>query len=145
MNERRERGAAVPLDPGKAHLHALSTRDLVTELARKASELARKELALAKSEMKEDLRSEIKMASGLGVAGVCALVTLEMLLVALVLGLAEAGLLPGWALALIVAGVVLVIGTVAGLIGWKKRVRSPLEVTRRSVRENVRWVKERMA
>ncbi len=132
-------------DPRTAPLNLRTTRDLVTELARKAGELARREVALAKSEVKEDLRAEIKMASGLGVAGVCALITIQMLLVALVLGLSEAGVLSGWLAALVVAAVVLAIGTAAGLIGWGKRVRKPLSATRRSVEENVRWVKERMA
>jgi hypothetical protein len=73
--------------PDAANLRGMAVRQLVTELARKASVLARKEIALAKSEAKEDLRTEIKMASGLGVAGVCALCTLNLLLVAVVLGL----------------------------------------------------------
>ena len=140
MGETRE--PAVPRQPS---LHGLSTRQLVKEVAQKASLLARKEVALARAEVKEDIRKEIRMASGLGVAGVCALVTVQMLLVALVLGLTEAGLLHGWLWALIVAGVVLAIGTAAGLIGWATRVRTPLEATRRSVQENVRWAKERMA
>jgi uncharacterized membrane protein YqjE len=123
----------------------LGTRDLVTEVARKASELARKEFELAKAEAKADLRSGIKMASGLGVAGVCALVTLQLLLVALVLALMEGEVMPGWAAALLVAAVVLAIGTVAGLWGWAKRVRNPLDTTRRSVKENVEWAKERIA
>lgn len=148
--ESTRREAAPAVDDARVEARTLrlrdrTTRDLVTELARKAGELARKEVALAKSEVKEDLRAEIKMASGLGVAGVCALITVQMLLVALVFGLAEAGVLRGWLAALIVAAVVLAIGTAAGLIGWGKRVRKPLAATRRSVEENVRWVKERMA
>ncbi|HEX9289953.1 MAG TPA: phage holin family protein [Anaeromyxobacteraceae bacterium] len=127
------------------HLRGLSLRELVLELARKGSLLARKEVALAKSEAREDIRSEIRMASGLGVAGVCALVTVQLLLVALVLALAEGKVMRGWLAALLVAAVVLAIGTVAGLLGWGKRVRAPLDATRRSVQENVRWVKERTA
>jgi uncharacterized membrane protein YqjE len=130
-----------PPDP----LRRMPTKDLVTELARKASALARKEVELAKAEVKDDVRSSARMAGGLGVAGVCALVTVVMLLVALVLALAEGGVMPGWAAALLVAAVVLAIGTAAGLWGWAKRVRKPLDTTRRSVRENVRWAKERMA
>jgi uncharacterized membrane protein YqjE len=136
---------ARAIDARKPHLQGRSTRELVTELAQKASELARKEVALAKSEVKEDLRAEIRMASGLGVAGVCALFTIQLLLVAVVLALADAGILRGWLAALVVAAVVLAIGTVAGLIGWGKRVRKPLAATRHSVQENVKWVKERMA
>ena len=129
----------------RPELRRLSTRDLVTELARKASELARAEVALAKAEVKEDIRSEIKMASGLGIAGVCALLTIMLLLVSVVFAIAEAEWAPGWLAALIVAAVVLLIGTVAGLVGWGKRVRNPMNVTRRSLEENVKWAKERIS
>jgi peptidoglycan/LPS O-acetylase OafA/YrhL len=129
----------------KPPLRERATRDIVGELARKASELARAEVALAKAEVKRDLRSEIKMASGLGVAGLCAIWTVSLLLVAIVFALSESGLMPGWAASLVVAAVVLAIGTVAGLIGWAKRVRKPMEATRRSVEENLRWAKERIA
>jgi len=126
-------------------LRNLSVKDLVTEIARKASLLARKEVALAKAEVKEQFRAEVKTASGLGVAGVCALLTVNMLLVAGVFALAEAEIMRGWVAALLVALVVLLIGTVSGLLGWRRRVREPLPATRRSVEENVRWAKERMA
>lgn len=129
----------------RPNLRQLGTRDLMTELARKASELARAEVALAKAEVKSDLRSEIKMASGLGIAGVCALLTIALLLVAAVFGIVEAGWLPGWAAALVVAALVLLVGTIAGLVGWSKRVRTPLHKTRRSLEENVKWAKERIA
>jgi uncharacterized membrane protein YqjE len=129
----------------EASLHGLSTRELVVELARQASLLAKKEIALAKSELREDLRTEIRTAKGLGIAAVCALCTLNLLLVAVAFALAEAGVMRGWLAALVVAAVVLAIGTVAGLVGWKRRVRQPLDATRRSVQENVRWAKERMA
>lgn len=122
-----------------------SAKDLVTEIAQKASLLARKEVALAKAEVKEQLRAEVKMASGLGVAAVCALLTFAMLLVAGVFALAEAGIMRGWVAALLVGLAVLLIGTVAGLLGWRKRVREPLPATRRTIGENVRWAKERMA
>lgn len=121
------------------------TRDIVGELAKKASELARAEVALAKAEVKQDLRSEIKMASGLGVAGLCAIWTVSLLLAAIVFALMEADVMPGWAASLVVAAVVLAIGTIAGLVGWAKRVKKPMEATRRSVQENVRWAKERIA
>jgi hypothetical protein len=130
-----------PPDP----LRDMATKDLVAELARKASELARKEIELAKTEVRADLRASASMAKGLGVAGVCALVTLQLLLVALVFALAEGDVLPGWAASLVVAAVVLAIGTAAGLWGWAKRVRKPLDTTRRSVKENLRWAKERIA
>jgi hypothetical protein len=126
-------------------LRERSTKDLVGELAKKASELARAEIALAKAEVRQDLRAEVKMASGLGVAGLCAIWTVSLLLAAIVFALTESGTMPGWAASLVVAAVVLAIGTIAGLLGWAKRVKKPLETTRRSVQENVRWAKERIA
>jgi uncharacterized membrane protein YqjE len=132
---------ARPPDP----LRRMGTRDLVTEVARKASALAKKEVELAKSELKADLRNEVKMAGGLGAAGVCAIWGVELLLVAIVLGLMEGGVLPGWAAALVVAAVVFVIGAGVGLWGWSRRVKKPLDTTRRSLEEDVRWAKERMA
>jgi uncharacterized membrane protein YqjE len=126
-------------------LRQMRTRDLVTELARKASLLARKEVELAKAEIRADLRSEIRMASGLGVAGLCGIFTVQLLLVAIVLALMQAEILPGWAAALVVAAVVLAIGTAVGLWGWARRVKKPLDTTRRSLKEDVRWAKEQIA
>ncbi|WP_242394336.1 phage holin family protein [Anaeromyxobacter oryzisoli] len=136
--------AAGPPPPGTA-VRELTTRDLVTEVARKASALVRKEVELAKAEVRADLRAEIKMASGMGVAGLCGVFTVQLLLTAVVFALAEAGVLPGWGAALVVAAVVLAVGTAVGLWGWAKRVRKPLGATRRSVEEDVRWAKERLA
>jgi uncharacterized membrane protein YqjE len=134
-----------PAPPRVDPLRKMRTKDLFAEVARKASELARKEVELAKAELKEDLRAQVKVASGLGVAGVCALLTVQLLLTAIVLALMEGGVLPGWAAALIVAAVVLAIGTAAGLWGWARRVREPLDTTRRSLKENVTWAKERLS
>jgi uncharacterized membrane protein YqjE len=146
MNAKDRPGTASrPTPPPGTGVRALPTRDLVTEVARKASALVRKEVELAKAEVRADLRTEIKMASGLGVAGLCAIFTVQLLLTAIVLALMQSGLLPGWAAALIVAAVVLAIGTAVGLWGWAKRVRKPLDTTRRSLQENVRWAKEQIA
>jgi hypothetical protein len=136
-----EPGRAPPAEP----LRTRPTRELVADAARTASELVKKEIELAKAELRTDLRAEVKMAGGLGVAGVCALCVLQLGLTAIALALMEAGVLPGWAAALVVAAVVLAVGTVAGLWGWSKRVRRPLRRTRGSLRENVRWAKERIA
>jgi hypothetical protein len=129
----------------EARLRRLPLRDLVAELAGTGRQLVRKELQLARAEARHDLRAEVQMAGGLGVAGVCALLIVELLLVAVVMALMEGGVLPGWASALVVAAVVLLVGTAAGLWGWRRRVRRPLETTRRSVRDSVKWAKEQMA
>jgi uncharacterized membrane protein YqjE len=134
-----------PPASGRDPLRGMRTKDLVTELARKGRLLARKEIELARAEVKADVRREIRMAGGLGVAGLCALFTVQLLLVAVVLALMEGGVLPGWAAALVVAAVVLAVGTAAGLWGWARRVRAPLDTTRRSLKEDVRWAKEQIA
>jgi len=139
-----EQGQVDRSRPGRAELHSLPLRDLATALTRNASLLARKEIALVRSEVKEDLRTELRTASGLGVAGVCALCTLNLLLLAVVLALMQAGTMSGWLAALVVAAVVLAIGTVAGLVSWSRRVRHPLDATRRSVQESVRWARDRI-
>ena len=136
-----------PPAPGgpEPSVRAIPTGELVAELARKASDLARKEVELAKAEVRADLRAELRMASGLGVAGLCGIFTIQLLLTAVVLALMEAGILPGWAAALIVAAVVLAIGTAVGLWGWARRVRTPLVTTRRSLQEDLRWAKAQIA
>ncbi len=126
-------------------LRRMQTKELVTETGRKASLLVRKEIELAKAELRADLRTEVKMASGLGIAGVCALLGVELLLVAVAFALMEGGVLPGWAAALVIAGIVFAVGAGAGLWGWGRRVRKPLDATRRSLKEDVRWARERMA
>lgn len=120
-----------------------SIGELVGEISREASLLVRKEVDLARAEMKADLRSEVKAAIGLGVAAVAALMVLAMLLVAAAMGLAY--VLPAWGAALIVAGVMLALGVVIGLIGWKTLVRRPLGTTVQTLKDDIRWTKERFA
>lgn len=144
-NERLIAAGGAPLRARSEALRQMQTRELLSEAGRKASLLVKKEIELAKAEIRTQVRSEVKMASGLGVAGICALIGLEMLLVALALGLMEAGVLPGWGAALLIAGVVFAIGAAAGLWGWAKRVKKPLEATQRSVKEDVRWARGRLA
>jgi hypothetical protein len=74
------------------------------------------------------------------VLGLCGL-TLALVTVVLALSL----LLPGWAAGLIVTAVVLAAAAIVALIGWRKRVRNPLDRTRRHLKEDVRWMKERIA
>jgi len=53
--------------------------------------------------------------------------------------------LPGWLAALGLAGLMLAGAVVVGLVGWSPRVRSPLAVTRKTVKEDVQWARERLA
>ncbi len=143
---RMSESGRLPQPPAASRpvLRTLRTRDLVTELARKASQLARTEVQLAKVELRADLKREIATAGGLGVAGICALITVNLLLVAVAFAVAEAGVMAGWLASLILAAIVLGIGTVAGLVGWARRVRSPMEATRKTLKEDVQWARERV-
>jgi len=83
------------------------------------------------------------MVKALGVALVGALLGLNVLLVAGVLALGA--VMPAWAAALLVGGIILLGAAVVGYIGWTRRVTSPLPLTRQSLKEDMQWVKERVA
>ena len=51
----------------------------------------------------------------------------------------------GWLAALIIGGLLLATGAIAGYISWRRMVKTPLALTRQSLKEDVRWVKERLA
>jgi uncharacterized membrane protein YqjE len=122
---------------------SLSTRDLIAEILSKATTLAKKEVELAKTEIKADLRSQIAMAQSLAIAAVLALLALNALLVALVVALAA--YMPAWLAALVIAAVLFLAAGILGWVGWKRRLTSPLAVTRKRLKEDAQWAKERLA
>ena len=138
MERLPDRPIAVPVS-----VEGMTNRELVGHVIESATLLAKKEIELAKAELRRDLKAEIGMAKGLGIGAVCALCTVNLLLVAAALALGT--VMVEWAAALLVAAVVLGVGTAFGLIGWGKRVKSPLESTRRSLKEDALWAKERLA
>src|SRR3954452_6268847 len=119
---------------------SMSTPQLVSETIKEALALVRAEIQLARVELKSDVAAGVDAAKALGVAAVCALVVLNLLLVAAVLGLAT--IMPAWAAALLVAAVVALAGAIFGLLGWK-HVSRPLERTRKTLKEDLHWMKER--
>jgi len=143
LPETSERIALPPPSSVPVRLESMSNKELLQHITQNAVLLAKKEVELAKAELKADLKNEVAMAKGLGVAGLCAIWTVSMMLVAAALALGTA--IPEWAAALIVAAAVLLVGTVAGMVGWGKRVKEPLETTRRTLKEDVQWAKERIA
>ena len=128
---------------GWARAHDLSTRDLVTDITRKVSLLVKKEVELVRAEVKADFQAELSMVTTMAAGVVAALLGLNGLLVAVILALAMK--MPGWAAALVVAGVMLLVAVVLGFIGWSRRVTTPLAMTRKTLREDVQWAKERVA
>lgn len=83
------------------------------------------------------------MALGLAASAVAAFLTLELLFAALVLALA--GAMPGWAAALVAAGVALVLSTTAAVVGWQMRAKSLLGKTRKTLKEDAQWMEQRMS
>ena len=136
-------GAMLPARTPPTELEAMSNKELLQQITENAVALAKKEIDLAKSELRADVKAEVAMAKGLGVAGLCAIWTVSMLLTGAAFALAA--VMPDWLAALVIAAVVLLVGAIAGLIGWGKRVKDPLQTTRRTLKEDVRWAKERIA
>jgi uncharacterized membrane protein len=129
-----------PIDPVT---QSLSTRQLVAQVIETVSLLVGKEVELARAEMKADVKRELSMVTMLVAAGVVVVLGVTMLLVAAVFALTV--WMPGWLAALAVAAVLLAIGGVLALVGWQRRVSAPLALTRKTVKEDVQWAKERLA
>ncbi len=130
------------MQPALPPVQTASTGELVSELVRQTGDLVKAELSLARTELRHDVQAELSMVARAAVAVVCVLWAVDALLVAAVLGLAVA--LPAWLAALIVAAGLLAVALVAGLLAWSKRTR-PLSRTARTLQENVRWAKQRLA
>ena len=124
-------------------LEGLSAGELVKEITGQIGLLAKKQIELATSELRADVAAELAMVGGLGIAAISAILGLAVLLVAGVFALSL--VMPGWQAGLIVGGGMLLIAGIAAAVGWSKRARSPLRRTRRTMKENVQWTKEKMA
>lgn len=134
-------GRAIPTPPPGRASH--STSGLVKEITREAIELAKKQLELSIAEARADLKSEARAAMGFVVAGVCGLFAVALLLATAVLGLSR--VMPAWGAGLIVSGVALAATGAAGYIGARRRVREPLEETRRTLRSDLQLLKDGVA
>jgi hypothetical protein len=127
----------------EANARELSNRELLGEITGKASLLVRKEIELAKAEIRTDVQAQLGTIKAFGVAAVAALLGLNLLLVAGVLGL---GLkIAAWLAALIGGGALVLIAVIVGYVGYKRMVTNPLALTRQTLKEDVQWMKERLA
>ena len=124
-------------------LERVGTGALVKEIVSQVELLARKEVELAKTELRADVRREARVAGGLGLAAVTALITVVLLLVTAVLALSL--VLPGWAAGLIVSGLTLAVTAVVGLVSWSRRLRTPMARTRQTLKDDLTWARERLA
>jgi hypothetical protein len=127
--------------PQRESVTRLSSLGLVKEIASQAGMLVKKQVQLARTELKADARTEAKVAGGLGLAAVGAIITVTLLLVTAALALAL--VMPGWAAGLIVSGFVAAVAAIVAAVSWSRRVRQPLAHSRNGLRRDVRFAKER--
>jgi len=122
---------------------SLSLRELLGEITGKVTLLARKEIELARTELRADLASEVAAGKGLVVAAVVGILGVNMLLVAAAFALAV--YMPAWLAAVLIGAVLVVIAGIVGYVSWMRRVTEPLPATRKTLREDAQWAKERLA
>ena len=121
-----------------------SAGELVKQLSEQVSRLIRDELKLAEYEMTRKAKRAGRGAGMFGGSGLLALYGVGCLLAAAIIGLA--GVLPAWAAALIVGGVLLAVAGLAALLGKGQvsKATPPVpEQTVQSVRADVEEIKER--
>jgi len=141
MEEERRPRAAWPPRPARS-ITAMSTPQLVAGLTTEVRELARKEVELAKAELRVDIKAEAKSVTWFAVAAILGICFVNMLFVAAALLVAR-WLDPPIA-ALAVAGLLLVLAVIFGLVG-KAALVKPMETTRRTLNESWTWAKNRIA
>jgi hypothetical protein len=117
----------------------MSAKQIVQELASDASLLIDRQVKLARVELRDELIREAKSAGLLGAAAVLGWSAFTLLLTAAALALGL--VLPAWAAALIVAGLVLMGAVVLAAVGWAARVRRTLPRTRRAAQKELSWAK----
>ena len=135
--------ASVGQSQRPVELQNASTVALMSELASQATALAKKEIELAKVELRQDLHQEVAAAGRLGIAALAGFLTLNLLLVTGVLVLART--MPVWGAGLLASGLTLLLAVAMGMSGWSRIARTPLERTRRTLKEDAQWTKERLA
>ena len=121
----------------------LPTKELLTRILHTASQLISTEILLAREEGKANLEAELATVKWLVVAAVLGFAGVNLLFVAAVFALAH--VIPAWLAAVLIGGVILMISIIVAYIGWQRRVTRPLAVTRKTVTEDMQWVKERLA
>lgn len=138
--EKKTMSMNQPPPPERLPLEQASTVDLVKEALDEAKELIRLEVEIAKDEVKQEVAQTKRAAIGFGVALAFALVVLSLLAVAIVLAVGGTAVA-----ALAVAGVFLVLGGVAGYLGYTMIPKKPLDKTMNRVKRDVNQLKEHIA
>lgn len=144
MSDARPMPTDTSHDPARVAAENRSAPALIGDLIGHVTELFRKETMLLRAELNEKM-SQLTTAGGMLAASlVVALVGLIYVAAAVVLGLVNAGLAPGWA-TLIVGAVLAIIGLVMAMSGKKKLQASSLTPNRTvdSLSKDARMAKEK--
>jgi len=117
---------------------------LLTELAQETTTLVRKEVELAKAEVSEKVTQATSGAVSLAAGGMVAFAGVLFLLLALTFFLAT--MMDPWLAALIVGGVVTVIGIILVSMGKSKLSARNLQPNRTiaTLQDDKRWAKEQL-
>jgi len=143
--ESRKEETMTPNPNDGGPLGEVSTADLIARIAGDVRTLVRQEVELARVEWKNDWKSELGTLKSLGAGALLLLFGIELLLVAGALALAAALEWTPATGALASGGLFVAAGIGLGVLGWARRVRSPLDATRRTLREDWRWARNRVA
>lgn len=119
--------------------------EAVKAIAADTAALLRAELELAKAEIASGAQRKALGAGLLALAAALAAVAFLALLVAAGFALSEGAGLPGWASALIIAGVLLVVAVIVALIG-RSQLATPVstKATQQQVSEDMEWVTRKL-
>ena len=112
-------------------------------VAEDISTLVKAEIALAKAEVTDGLKAKGVGVGAFVAAAVMGWLALQGLLITA--GFALALVVPGWAAAAIVTGVLLLVALIAALVG-KRKIATPvsLDTTKANVEEDVAWTKSHL-
>lgn len=122
-----------------------SIGDVLSDLFRDGSELVRQEIELAKAEMRENISGLMKDGVGIAVGGAMAFVGLFALVAAAILALGL--VMPYWASALIVGGVLVLIGMIVVMSNVRAMRNTGIapKQTMETLKEDARMVREKFA
>jgi len=121
-----------------------SITEVVNDIIRNIQEMFRSEIHLAKTELREEAVKAKSAGVLLGGGAVSAFFAVFFLLLMTVYALTR--VVPDWAAALIVAGLMAIVAAAMLSSGVKrfKRVHPAPERTVENIKENVEWVKQRI-
>lgn len=130
---------------GREEVYERSIGDVLSDLFQDGSELMRQEIELARAEMRENVSRIAKDGIGIAIGGALALVGLFALVAAAILALGL--VMPYWASALIVGGVLLLFGVIVAMANVRAMQNTDIapKKTMETLKEDARMVREKFA